>query len=135
MIGGAIEMTNEMRGIALKQLQTVLNAGALGNLSDGALLERFLFGRGDADSAAAFAALVERHGPMVLGVCRDVLRDIHDAEDASQATFLILAKRAGSIRRDRFAGELAFWRCASGRGQRPGSQRPAGENSSVEEAR
>jgi RNA polymerase sigma factor (sigma-70 family) len=106
MLGGAKEMTNESRGTALRQLQTVLSAGALGNLSDGALLDRFLSGRGDADSAAAFAELVERHAPMVLHVCRDVLRDVHDAEDASQATFLILAKRGGSIRR---ADSLASW--------------------------
>jgi RNA polymerase sigma factor (sigma-70 family) len=99
-------MTNEARVTTLRQLQTVLSSGALGNLSDGALLERFLAGRGDTDSAAAFAGLVERHGPMVLGVCRDVLRDVHDAEDASQATFLILAKRGGSIRR---ADSLASW--------------------------
>src|SRR5262249_21373737 len=48
---------------------------------------------------AAFAALVERHGPMVLGVCQAVLRRRHDAEDAFQATFLALAQKAGSIRR------------------------------------
>src|SRR5271166_2490178 len=99
-------MTNESRGVALKHLQTVLSSGALGSLSDGALLERFLSGRGDADSSAAFAALVERHGRMVLGVCRSVLRDRHDAEDASQATFLVLAKRAGTIRR---VASLASW--------------------------
>ena len=43
-------------------------------------------------------ALVARHGPMVLAVCRGVLRDPHDAEDAFQATFLILARKAGSLR-------------------------------------
>ena len=42
--------------------------------------------------------MVERHGPMVLRICRGVLRDEHDAEDAFQATFLVLAQRAGSIR-------------------------------------
>ena len=64
-------MATEHRGAALRHLHTVLNAGALGSLTDRALLERFLAGHGDADSSAAFAALLERHGPMVMRVCRD----------------------------------------------------------------
>jgi RNA polymerase sigma factor (sigma-70 family) len=67
---------------------------AEGGLSDARLLESFLTGRDE----AAFTALVWRHGPMVLGVCRRVLRNAHDAEDAFQATFLVLARKAGSIR-------------------------------------
>ncbi len=62
-------------------------------LSDGQLLEHFV-GRRD---AAAFEALVRRHGPMVLGVCRRLLRDPHDADDAFQATFLVLVRKAGSV--------------------------------------
>jgi RNA polymerase sigma factor (sigma-70 family) len=77
----------------VRYLHTFFNAQALAGLSDGQLLERFL-ARGD---AAALEALVRRHGPMVLGVCRRVLRDPHDAEDAFQATFLVLARRAASI--------------------------------------
>ncbi len=99
-------MQGEGRGGTLKHLQTVLTAGAIGSLADGVLLDRFLSGRGDADSSAAFAVLVERHGSMVLGVCRDVLRNHHDAEDAAQATFLILAKNGGSIRR---VDSVASW--------------------------
>ena len=99
-------MQVEGRGATMKHLHTVLTVGAIGSLSDGVLLERFLAGRGDADSSAGFAALVERHGPMVLGVCRDVLRNHHDAEDAAQATFLILAKNGRSIRR---VDSLASW--------------------------
>ena len=54
----------------------------------------------------AFEALVQRHGPMVLSVCRRVLRDRHDAEDAFQATFLVLVRKAASIRRPEL---LANW--------------------------
>src|SRR4051794_39756865 len=69
---------------------------SVAGLSDGPLLERFL-ARGD-DAEAAFEALVARHGPMVMGVCRGLLPDRHAAEDAFQATFLVLVQRAGSIR-------------------------------------
>jgi len=57
------------------------------------LLKRFV----TANDPDAFRALIERHGPMVLGVCRTVLREPHDAEDAFQRTFLVLARRAGTI--------------------------------------
>jgi RNA polymerase sigma factor (sigma-70 family) len=69
---------------------------------DGELLERFVLRR----DGAAFAALVERHGPMVLGVCRRVLQHAQDAEDAFQATFLVLVRRAGAIKRREL---LANW--------------------------
>jgi RNA polymerase sigma factor (sigma-70 family) len=68
-----------------------------GELADEDLVDQFLRGE-EAGSDAAFKALVERHGPMVLGICRLVLDQEADAEDAFQATFLILAQRGASIR-------------------------------------
>jgi RNA polymerase sigma factor (sigma-70 family) len=79
----------------LRHLRTLADRQANDLLSDRQLLERFLHQR----SEASFAALVLRHGPMVLSVCRRVLHHAQDAEDAFQATFLILARRAGSIRK------------------------------------
>jgi RNA polymerase sigma factor (sigma-70 family) len=70
--------------------------------TDAQLLHQFLTGH----DGPAFAALVQRHGPMVLGVCRQVLHHHQDAEDAFQATFLVLARQAGSIRR---RTSLASW--------------------------
>ena len=63
-------------------------------MDEGELLRRFAVGR----DPVALEDLVARHGPMVLGVCRRVLGNRHSSEDAFQATFLVLAKRAGSIR-------------------------------------
>jgi membrane fusion protein, heavy metal efflux system len=87
------------------QLDGLLVFGATGHLSDAELLGRFVARRDDA-AEAAFAALVDRHGPMVLGVCRRALGDRHEAEDAFQATFLVLARRATSIARPE---QLANW--------------------------
>lgn len=64
--------------------------------SDEQLIDQFLTGQKE-DSESAFETLVKRHGPMVLGVCRHVLRRDQDAEDAFQATFLVLARKAGTI--------------------------------------
>src|SRR5262249_39998029 len=96
-------MAIETLGAALRQINCLFADGVVAGLSDAQLLERFL-SRGDAE---AFEALVGRHGPMVLSVCRGILRDPHDAEDAFQATFLVLVKNGGTIRgRDALGGWL-----------------------------
>jgi RNA polymerase sigma factor (sigma-70 family) len=71
-------------------------------LSDAQLLERFVAARDE----AAFGALVHRHGPMVLGVCQRVLRDVNAAEDTLQAVFIVLARRAASLGRKPIGGWL-----------------------------
>src|SRR5436309_9781013 len=70
--------------------------------AEGDLLRRYL----SAGDERAFAELLHRHGPMVLGLCRRVVGDYHAAEDVFQATFLALARKAGSIRRPE---SLAAW--------------------------
>jgi len=86
----------------LRVLRRAVAAPAGGDMTDGRLLNDFVT-RHDED---AFAALVRRHGPMVLGVCRRVLNHEQDAEDAFQAAFLVLARRAGSVGRPEL---LANW--------------------------
>jgi RNA polymerase sigma factor (sigma-70 family) len=86
----------------LRQLRRVCGREGPGGLADAQLLERFVRGRDE----AAFEVLVWRHGAMVLGVCRRVLRNAADVEDVFQATFLTLVRKAGSIRRSE---SLAGW--------------------------
>jgi RNA polymerase sigma factor (sigma-70 family) len=85
----------------IRRLAGVRNAETIG---DAALLERFVYQRDE----AAFELLVHRYAPLVLGLCRRVLRDVHAADDAFQATFLILARKAGTIRRPNFLGSWLY---------------------------
>src|SRR5690606_36271347 len=78
--------------------------GAMGIRTDGQLMALVLSGQEGRQSA--FEALVRQHGSMVLGVCRRVLGDAHLAEDAFQATFVVLARRAVTLRDDDL---LAQW--------------------------
>jgi RNA polymerase sigma factor (sigma-70 family) len=89
----------------LRQMHRLFRFGAVGTMSDAQLLDRFVARRDEA-AEAAFEELVTRHAPMVLRVCRSVLDDGHNAEDAFQAVFLVLASRAGSIRRSE---SIASW--------------------------
>jgi len=85
----------------LAYVRALHGVGVLGGLPDGQLLERFIASSRDrdrADSELAFAALMERHGPMVWRVCRSLARDPEDAEDAFQATFLVLVRKAHSLK-------------------------------------
>src|SRR6478609_4290879 len=79
---------------ASRELGTLFNEGVVGLLSDRQLLDRFVERR----EASTFETIIERYGPLVWGVCRRVLRDHHDAEDAFQATFLVLTRKAASVR-------------------------------------
>jgi DNA-directed RNA polymerase specialized sigma24 family protein len=89
-------MSKGQHDVVSRYVHTLFNAGTVAGLTDQQLLERFRARSGEA-AELAFAALVERHGPMVLRVCRSVLRDPHEAHDAFQATFLVLVRRAGSL--------------------------------------
>ena len=89
-------MTQGHGQAVLRQVRTLFSMGAVGSASDGRLLEYFVSRDGN-DAEAAFAELVARYGPMVLSVCRRVLRNPEDVADAFQTTFLILVRKAESI--------------------------------------
>src|SRR5437870_12946849 len=85
--------TGTMNGV-LRRLREVMHPPGAADTTDGQLLEHYLARRDE----TAFAALVRRPGPMVLAVCRPVLRHEQDAEDACQATFPVLVRQASSVR-------------------------------------
>ncbi len=100
-------MANGVRGSELRQIQALYTVGTFAGLGDGPLLERFATLEGEV-ADLAFAALVARHGPMVWRVCRRVLRDEQDAQDAFQATWLVLVRKAGSLRDTSSVGNWLF---------------------------
>src|SRR5258708_5249630 len=88
-------MAQQQLGTVLHYVRAALGGRATGDTTDADLLDCFVARREE----AAFTALLERHGPLVLGVCRRVLGNAADVEDAFQATFLVLVQKAGSIRK------------------------------------
>jgi RNA polymerase sigma factor (sigma-70 family) len=89
-------MVSRADGAVLRQIDRLFDVGAIGDCTDGQLLERFA--TGSAQSAeTAFATLVERHGPLVMRTCQAILRDEHLTEDAFQATFMVLLRKARSL--------------------------------------
>ncbi len=95
-------MADQPLRAALQHIRNLAGMRAAETAPDRELLDRFVRYR----DGAAFTALVERHGPMVLGLCRRVLRHTHDADDAYQATFLVLVRKAASVQN---RGALASW--------------------------
>jgi RNA polymerase sigma factor (sigma-70 family) len=101
---GANDMaTSQLNGLVRHLRRAALLPGG-GGMTDGQLLECFLSRRDE----AAFEALVHRHGPMVLGLCRRVLHNDHDVEDAFQATFLVLVRKAASIGQQELVGNWLY---------------------------
>jgi RNA polymerase sigma factor (sigma-70 family) len=97
-------MANAQLSPILRLLRQIRSAGGAAEPSDGQLLERFAQQRDE----AAFATLLRRHGPMVLSTCRRLLRNEHDAEDAFQATFLVLVRKAGSLGQPELLGNWLY---------------------------
>jgi len=93
------EMAKGQVGMVLKFARRVVGARAPDDSPDRQLLDRFVASQDE----AAFATLFQRYMPMVLGVCQRVLQDCGDAEDACQATFMVLARKAGAVRAERSA--------------------------------
>ena len=98
--------TGESRPLA-QHLERLWNSGTVSGLSDAELVKRFIGSKGPA-AEQAFEALLGRHGPMVLGVCRHILRRPQDVDDAFQATFLVLVRKARSIRVDESLGPWLY---------------------------
>ena len=88
----------------MRHIRRLAPAPGDAGLGDGALLERFIAQRDE----AAFETLLQRHGPMVLGVCRRILHDPHAVDDAFQVTFLVFLRKAHSLRRQDLLGNWLY---------------------------
>src|ERR1700682_3298403 len=88
---------------SMRQIRQLALRGGTG-ISDAQLLDSFLTNKDE----VAFEALVKRHGSMVLGVCRRILKNPHDAADAFQATFLVLVRKAASIAKRELLGNWLY---------------------------
>src|SRR5436190_13821110 len=95
-------MANDSLGMVLRRLRRWVGGGVAEDENDAQVLERFATRQDE----AAFASLMQRHGPLVLSVCRRMLADPHDVEDVFQATFVVLVRRAAALRRE---GSLGSW--------------------------
>ena len=91
-------------GVLIQQIGRLFLEGTAIGSSEGELLDRFVRARDE----SAFEALVARHGPMVLGVCRQLLRDPNDVDDAFQATFLVLVRKAATLRQCELLGNWLY---------------------------
>ena len=91
----------------VRQIESLFDGGSIVGLTNRQLLERYT-SSGGPTGEAAFAAIVRRHGPMVLGVCHQLLGNRHYAEDVFQAVFLVLARKARSIRDSDLLGNWLY---------------------------
>src|SRR5262245_6375192 len=101
---GPGDVARDQMGNVIDSLRRAVVAGCKADPTDGQLLEDYLSRRDE----VAVAALLRRHGPMVWGVCRRVLGSHHDAEDAFQATFLVLVRKAASVRQREQVGNWLY---------------------------
>src|SRR5439155_3821738 len=97
-------MATRPMDVVVQQIRHLAEGGRTSPLTDQQLLERFIARKDE----SAFAALVRRHGPMVLSLCRRVLHHVQDAEDVGQATFLVLARKAAAIRKQESVGSWLY---------------------------
>ena len=108
-------------GAIARGLERLVDPGTISGLSEGQVLARFV----ERHDPVAFEAIVVRHGPMVLSVCRQILRDANDVDDAFQATFVILMEKAGNLKHPERLGPWLYGVALSGRAS--GSETPAPE--------